>query len=232
MARKRRTGKLAKGFGTMLTLGLTLPATYLFAALAGSLVPVNRDWAEPAHGISVFIADNGVHSDIVMPVDALGLDWRTLLPRRDFQSPDPTSRWIALGAGDRAVYLNTPTWWDLRLGTIWSALAGGSEVIHAEYVTSPTYAQREIRLRPEDYRRLWVSLRAGFALDSGGKPVVIHHRGYGLSDAFYQANGKASLLVTCNSWLANRLRLAGIKTSLWPPFAEGLIWRYRENQRT
>jgi hypothetical protein len=32
---------------------------------------------------------------------------------------------------------------------------------------------------------------------------------------------------TCNSWAAGRLRLAGVKTSLWPPFAEGLVWRYR-----
>ena len=25
----------------------------------------------------------------------------------------------------------------------------------------------------------------------------------------------------------DKLRLAGVKTSLWPPFEQGLLWRYR-----
>jgi uncharacterized protein (TIGR02117 family) len=86
---------------------------------------------------------------------------------------------------------------------------------------------REIRLRPEEYRRLWAAVRADFALDSRGRPIRINHPGYGPSDAFYQAVGKASAFRTCNSWVADRLRLAGVRTSLWPPFAQGLIWRYR-----
>ena len=48
------------------------------------------------------------------------------------------------------------------------------------------------------------------------------------ADAFYAATGKASAIRTCNSWAADRLRLAGVKTSLWPPFVKGLVWRYRE----
>ena len=40
--------------------------------------------------------------------------------------------------------------------------------------------------------------------------------------------GKASAIRTCNSWAADRLRLAGVKTSLWPPFVQGLTWRYRK----
>ena len=43
------------------------------------------------------------------------------------------------------------------------------------------------------------------------------------------ARGKASAIRTCNSWVASRLRLAGVKTSAWPPFAQGLLWRYRES---
>ena len=191
------------------------------------MIAVNRAWAEPRQGTVVYLASNRIHTDIIMPVKANGLDWAPLLPRSDFAAPDPDARWIAFGAGEQRVYLNTPTWWDLTPRTIWSALTGGREVIHAEYVTDPAYAAREIRLRPQEYRRLWAAVRAGFELGPAGRPLRIDHPGYGRSDAFYRANGRASMFRTCNSWVAGRLRLAGVKTSLWPPFTDGLLWRYR-----
>ena len=225
--RRRRRGKSGKWVGRLLTALLALPALYLTAALAGSLVPVNRGWSEAAKGTTVYLADNGVHTDLIMPVEAQGLDWAPLLPKSDFAAPDPDARWIAFGVGEQHVYLNTPTWWDLTPRTIWSALTGGPQVIHAEYVTSPDYGERQIRLRPEEYRRLWAAIRAGFALDGHGRPVRIDHPGYGSADAFYRSSGSASMFQTCNSWMADRLRLAGIKVSAWPPFADGLLWRYR-----
>ena len=204
-----------------------LPALYLLAALIGSLVPVNRGWTEPAQGTTVYIADNGIHADIVMPVDSQGLDWSPLIPRSDFEAPDPNARWIAFGSGEERIYLNTPTWWDLTPRTAWAALTGGKRVMHVEYVPNPNYAVREIRLRPEEYRRLWAAIRADFVLDPRGRLQHIAHPGYGPADTFYRATGKASAIRTCNSWAADRLRLAGIKTSLWPPFVQGLVWRYR-----
>ena len=59
------------------------------------------------------------------------------------------------------------------------------------------------------------------------RPIRIDHPGYGPRDAFYQGVGRASALSTCNHWVADRLRLAGVKASLWAPFAQGLVWRYR-----
>ena len=228
MARRRRKGKAGEWVGQLLTALLALPALYLAVALAGSLIPVNRDWTEPAAGTTIYLADNGIHSDIVMPIAAQRLDWRPLLPASDFARVDPNAGWIAFGAGEQRVYLDTPTWWDLKPRTLWSALMGGKRVMHVEYVPAPAYAMRQIRLRPEEYRRLWAAVRADFALDKHGRPMRIDHPGYGPSDAFYRATGRASMFRTCNSWVAGRLRLAGVETSLWPPFVQGLVWRYRK----
>ena len=224
---RRRKGKSGKWVGRLLSLMLALPALYLAAALVGSLVAVNYGWTEPKQGTTVYIADNGVHTDLIMPLDAQGLDWRPLIPTRDFAQVDPDSGWIAFGSGEERVYLATPTWWDLTPHTISSALTGGSRVMHVEYVRSPYYAQRQIRLRPEEYRRLWAAVRADFVLDAHGRPRRIDHPGYGPSDAFYRATGQANAIRTCNAVAANWLRLAGVKVSAWPPFDNGLVWRYR-----
>ena len=228
MARRRRKARAGKWVGRLLSVLLALPALYLAAALIGSLVSLNRNWSEAKDGTTIYLADNGVHVDIIMPVLAQGLDWRPLIPLSDFAAADPNSRWIAFGAGEKLVYLDTPTWWDLTPRTIWSALTGGERVMHVEYVPSPYYTAREIRLRPEEYRRLWAAIRADFALDEHGRPRLIHHPGYGPSDAFYRATGHASMFRTCNSWAAGKLRLTGVTTSLWPPFASGVVWRYRK----
>ena len=229
MARRRRKGKAGKWVGRLLAALLSVPALYLGGALIGSMIPVNRGWTEPAQGATVYIADNGVHADIIMPVDAQGLDWAPLLPKRDFAAADPNTRWIAFGSGEQRVYLDTPRWSDIRLRTIWSALAGGKRVMHVEYVPSPYYATREVRLRPEEYRRLWGAIHADFLLDRRGRPERIDHSGYGPSDAFYRASGKANAFRTCNAVAAGWLRLAGVKTSLWPPLVSGLTWRYRRS---
>ena len=228
MVRRRRKSRAGRIVGGFITALLAIPAAYLLAALIGSLIPVNSAWKETKSGTTVYLADNGIHADILMPVKAQGLNWAPLLPRSDFAAADPNSRWIAFGSGEERVYLNTPTWWDLTPRTIWSALTGGRRVMHVEYVSDPGYAVREIRLRPEEYRRLWAAIRADFALDEHGRPKHLAHTGYGCCDAFYRADGKESAFRTCNMWVARWLRLAGVRTSLWPPFVQGLVWRYRK----
>ena len=229
MARRRKR-RIRRPWRALALVVAAIPGLYLLAALVGSLAPVNRDWVEPSQGITIYLANNGVHADIVMPVVAQGLDWRPLLPKGHFAAPSPNARWVAFGSGEERVYLDTPRWRDITARTIWSALTGGKRVMHVEWVDNPGYADRAIRLRPEEYRRLWTAIRADFQLDGDGRPKLIDHPGYGRSDAFYWATGKFNALKTCNTWAAGRLRVARIETSLWPPFVQGLVWRYRRIQ--
>ncbi len=234
MKRRRRSRRVRwRGWRGLALALAAIPGLYLLAAIIGALVPVNRGWTEPARGITIYLADNGIHADLVLPVREAGLDWAPLVPHSDFAAPPPSARWVAFGAGERRVYLDTPTWSDITPRTAWAGIAGGERVMHVEYVADPTYSAREIRVTPEQYRRLWAAVRASFALDSRGRPVRIDHPGYGPGDAFYEGVGRASAVDTCNQWLASRLRLAGIKAPLWSPFVEGLVWRYRKaDQRT
>src|SRR5206468_7926979 len=105
-----RKGEAGKWVGRTLALLLGVSALYLVGALIGSLIPVNRGWTEPANGATIYIADNGIHADIVMPVKAQGLDWSTVVPRSDMAAADPGAKWIAFGSGEERVYLDTPTW--------------------------------------------------------------------------------------------------------------------------
>ncbi|GAA4000935.1 TIGR02117 family protein [Sphingomonas humi] len=186
-------------------------------------MPVNAGWSEPERGTTIYLRSNGVHVDIVMPARAQGLDWQPLLPADDVQSAPLDVRWYGFGAGERRVYLDTPQWSDITPRTVWAAMTGGKRVLHVDQTAEPGFDLHAIRLRPEEYRRLWAAIRAEF----DGQPRRIDHPGYGLDDAFYHGRGKASAINTCNQWVADKLRLAGVKSSAWAPFQQGLVWRYR-----
>lgn len=223
MPRRRKKRSFLKSLTLVV---LAIPALYLIAALVGSFVPVNAGWREPERGITVYLADNGVHADLILPASAGGLDWRPLLPATDVRD-SRGANYVAFGAGERRVYLDTPTWADLTPATIFHGLAGGERVVHVEWVRDPAYAARAIRLTPAQYRRLWAAIRAEFRLDNTGRPQRIDHPGYGSADAFYHGVGKANALSTCNVWVADRLRIAGVKVPLWSPFVQGLARWYR-----
>src|SRR6476659_4762735 len=139
VARRRRKSKSGKWVGRFLTALLAVPALYLIAALVGSLLAVNNSWSEPADGTTIYIADNGIHADLILPVKAQGLDWAPVFPKSEFANAPADAGWIAFGSGEKRVYLDTPTWWDIRPRTVWSALVGGKRVMHVEYVPSPYY---------------------------------------------------------------------------------------------
>ena len=169
MARRRRKSKRFGHWARRILLGLAaVPAVYLLAALLGSLIPVNRGWEETDRGITIYLADNGIHADIIMPARLGTLDWGPLVPKRHFAAADPAAQWVAFGSGEKRVYLETPRWRDIKPKTVWSALSGCKRVMHVEWVRDPGYAAREIRLRPHEYRRLWAAIRADFELAAGG----------------------------------------------------------------
>jgi len=229
MARRRRS-RVSRPRRLLLTV-LAMPALYLLGALIGSLVPLNGGWKEPAQGTTVYLRSNGVHVDIVMPAMAQGLDWRPLFPARDFAAAPARPKWFGFGAGERRVFLETESWADLTPRAAWAAITGGERVMHVDRAMDPGADLVAIRLRPEEYRRLWAAVRAQLTLNTKGRPQRIDHPGYGADDAFYLGRGRASALNTCNNWAADQLRLAGVKVSAWAPFAQGLTWRYRSAER-
>src|SRR3546814_8753762 len=64
-----------------------LLATYMAAALAGSLMPANMGWVEPGQGVRIFVYSNGVHTGIVVPTANKVKDWRSLVRPNDLSDP-------------------------------------------------------------------------------------------------------------------------------------------------
>lgn len=208
---------------------VAVPLVYLLFALILGTVPANVAWREPDRGVTIFVRTNGVHTWIMMPKVNAHMDWSAYAPGLHLRDPRyGRADHVAIGYGNREFYLETPTWGDLTVHNALSALAGrGTSLLHVEHEHQPRPSewQRPIRVTPDQYRRLVAFIRARFRRDQDGRTIPLLGRGYREADMFYEANGGYSLVLTCNEWTGRALRAAGIRTGLWTPFEQSVMWR-------
>lgn len=212
----------------MASLGRVIAATvggivlavlgYVAAGLIGGAIPTNASWHAPSKGIEIFVETNGIHTGLIVPKVAAGIDWGGIARSSDIADPRYAARsHLAIGWGERAFYLGTPTWADIKLSTtIHAAIGSDDTLVHIEHVVRPTpnADQRVVILRPAEYRRLATVIRA--SLD-GAHPS--HRFGYDRHDVFYQGRGRYDAIRTCNAWTGDALRHAGVRIGVWTPFS-------------
>jgi uncharacterized protein (TIGR02117 family) len=220
--------KVLKPLLHALAVLLAVPSLYFTAALLGGLIPANAGWSEPKRGITIFVRTNGVHTWLMVPNVAAGVDWRPLAPASHIEDPRYAGTHIAIGFGNRDFYLNTPTWGDLSPRIALAAAFGrGPSLVHVEHERDPARNeyQRPIVLSQDEYRRLAAHILASFAIGASGRSVPLIGRGYGPADVFYEGRGRYDAYRTCNEWTGEALRAAGVRTGIWTPLSQSIMLR-------
>lgn len=206
--------------GIALGVLLAIPLVYLVAGQIGGTIPSNSDWVQAKRGVVVFVETNGIHTGIVVPASAAGVDWRDLVKPEHLGDPRYAGTHLAFGWGERQFYLNTPTWADLSLSTVARSAIGSDEtLVHVDHLAPPIPNDRirTLVLSVEEYRRLSAYIRASFRLNDAGQSRPI--KGYGPADSFYEGRGHYDAFRTCNAWTGDALRHAGVKVGAWTPFS-------------
>jgi uncharacterized protein (TIGR02117 family) len=213
----------------LLLVLIALPVTYFVIAVILGAIPANVAWREPERGVQLYVRTNGVHTWILMPKVTPIMDWRPYAPPAHLRDPRyGRGDYIAVGYGNRQFYLNTPTWADLTVrNAAYAIFGGGPPLLHVEhdYRPRPTEHTRPLRVTPDQYRRLVEFVRVRFRLDARGRTIPVLGRGYNEWDMFYEANGGYGFVLTCNEWTGRALRAAGVRTGLWTPLAQSIMWR-------
>ena len=190
---------------------------YAVAGLVGGALPAPAR-ARPTAGVTIWVENNGVHTGLVLPLVAAGVDWRPLARPGHLRDPRLASDWLAFGWGDRDFFLRTPTWADVSPGVVLRAAVGSpASVVHVEHIRQPAPGPdiRSVVLRPEEYRALAAFVRASVAVENGR---IRWRHGYGGYDSFYAGTGRYSAIVTCNDWTGEALRRARVRMGRWTPF--------------
>lgn len=224
-----RTGGVRRWFRRLMTGAAAVVAFYL-AFLALGFVPLHRGRQPPKDDfVVIFVRSNEVHTDLVLPVVAAGVDWRQIFPPQHFRGDMSAAEFVALGWGNRQFYVDTPAWSDFRLSTACGALFWPSEaVLHVEYLAEPAPSAwfHEVHVTREEYERLTEFVRATVGSpDEQGCAVLACDSSYGASDRFYAATGRYHCFNTCNQWTGRGLARAGLPVGIWTPLKpQVLCW--------
>ena len=216
----------AKWLGSIAALLVAVVAGYFAAAWIGSSIPRNADWTEPEEGIDILVETNGAHVGLILPIVSSEFDWRTVFPSASQPRGDgrlPTH--VAIGWGEREVFLHTPTWGDLKASTaLRIATTGGDSLLRVGHYAypQPTANHRLLRIRPAEYRRMIAAIRAALP-PAPGQGERRTYTSFEPNAVLYDARGRYTLARTCNQWIADVLARSGVRTARWAPFAGGVM---------
>jgi uncharacterized protein (TIGR02117 family) len=194
--------------------------------IAGTLVP-RPLFADPATGQAsrrILAIGNAIHTDIAIPIDAGVLARFETLLRAGVKADAPGARHLVFGWGSRAFYIETPTWADLKPGPLLSSLTLDASVMHVGVAGAIDEARAPVRgfdLTEAQFERLLVFIQGSFRNGADG-PIPIPDSAYGELDGFFEANGRFTALLGCNTWAAAALREAGLQTGWWNPLPQTL----------
>lgn len=205
-----------------LGLLLLVPILYFLFALIATHISVGEYNAE-TEAPSIFISSNGVHLDIILPVELMTPELKAEL------NISASHRFISFGWGDKEFYLNTPEWKDLKVSTALSAMFLNSPTLmHISRYRSPFEDWLGIKVNEEQIEAINLYLLNSFSLDEEGRKRLLADRGYSWYDDFYEAKGNYHCFHTCNSWVNTAFKRAKLKACLWTPFDFGLMGLYEK----
>ena len=215
--------KLLKYLRKGLLALVILITTYFLVSVILSYIPVNTSIdVKCSTTEKVFLSSNGVHVDIVIPMQQLSDELKT-------QLRIPINiKYVAFGWGDQKFYLETPTWSDIKISNVFAALFLNSETLmHVTFYTGQNTSWKSTTICPVQSKQLNQLIENSFQHDEQQRIIKIEGATYGYNDYFFMADGNYFFLKTCNVWVNDCLRKSNIRTALWTPFPFGLM-RYFE----
>ena len=229
VARRRRKGKAGKWVGRLADAAAGDPGALSASPRSiGSLVAGQSRMDGAGQGTTIYLADNGIHADIIMPVAAQGLDWRPLFPTTTSPQPTPARAGSPSAPASSASISTRRRWWDITPRDDLVGARRRPRVMHVEYVASPRPMRRaRSGFGPRNIAACGLRSAPSSRSTPNGRPQHIAHPGYGCCDAFYRGHGKGQRgpdLQQLGRGPPETRRRQGQRLAA---VREGLTWRYR-----
>ncbi len=165
------------------------------------------------------LARGPIHFDLLIPMSDQLRQTFAFAEAQGVPITNPQVKFLMVGWGSKAFYTQTGTYADLNLSSIWPALTGDDATLHIDVAgdLQGLPAITWISLSETQLTALTNAVTASLSRDATGNPIALNAPPFGLTDAFYAANGRFNVLNTCNVWIGHMLRQAGLDFGIWTP---------------
>lgn len=201
-----------------LTAIICLPLIYFGAALGGAAIPGARADLPAGTEYLIGLVHGPLHFDLMLPLSP------ELRARYGFATAagvpvaNPQAEWLLVGWGAAAFYTSTARLADMTLSPVLRGLIGDSAVLHLDVAGDVSRVPdiQYLTLSAAQYEALLARVDASFLRDQTGTPVALPSH-LGPHDGFFAASGRFDMFHTCNVWIGEVLRAAGVPFGIWTP---------------
>lgn len=199
---------------------LLVIAAYLTIGLVASYIPVNDEVPSNQATDTLYVVSNGLHVDLIIPLEHM----ETLVQKG--LRVESNTRYLGIGWGDEGFFLNTRTWDDFTVPVAAEALFWPTpSLMHVNVHAEKRSGWLPVEVTQAQLKVLVQEVTGQFVLKDGR--VHMHAEpGYTANDDFYYAKDEYSCLFTCNTWINDLLKKAGLPAALWTPFDFGITSKY------
>jgi uncharacterized protein (TIGR02117 family) len=193
---------------------IVLILSYPCAAIVGALVPSGRtaDTGTPNH--QVLLIAGPIHYDFILPLDDMTRTTFADLPDAALMMDMNGAQNLLIGWGAHDFYTTVGNYGDVTARAAWNGLTGDTSVLRLDVVGAvpATLDLRSFAMTDTQYARFLTALRATVR---GDAPLA--NSGFTATDLFYPATGHFNAFRTCNVWIGEMVRAAGLRFGRWTP---------------
>ncbi len=193
--------------------------------LLGYFTP--RKWSnysQKSCSFKICVSDNGMHSNIIVPVNNKVFDWQKYLSLND---NNLEYRYFSFGWGEQNYYTNPPTK-ELKIPKGFQALffPNRSVIRVQRHQILPQVELECVGVSQSDYLELIEFINSSFKLSDRGEKILVAYNPHSTA-SFYEAKGTYSILKNSNSWTAEGLRTANVNTPLWAGLSSAIMFHLK-----
>ncbi|NJM81879.1 MAG: TIGR02117 family protein [Tabrizicola sp.] len=203
----------------LLGLIASLPVLYFVAGLAGALIPGPDSGLSGPATTRIGLIRGVIHYDFLIPLTPEVRRRFGFARAEGVPVDDPDGAWLLIGWGARGFYTSTGTYADISAGPLLRGVTGDRSVMRVDILgpLPDDEALTYLALSEAQFSALLMRIDASFARDASGAARPIAGAGFTATDAFFEAEGTFNLLRTCNVWVSDTLRAAGVDFGIWTP---------------
>ena len=204
-----------------LLLILLIPVYIFIFYIITSLVPINEKKTGEKNKY-FFLYSDQIHVDIIIP--------KKYFEKYSFSGIyfNTNEQFISFGWGDMEFYYKTPTIKHLNFKTAFRAFfLKTPTLIHVKRYQTANKVWKKIAVSSFQLEKILEYLNNSFETDSQNKKIKTDDLSYWHNDNFYLAKGSYFFFNTCNTWVNNALKFAGMKACLQTPYSFGIMLRYK-----
>jgi uncharacterized protein (TIGR02117 family) len=174
----------------------------------------------------IMVGSNGYHTSFIVPSSNEIYNWKDFL-----EIPD-NAQFIEFGWGNKQFYMAR----DFSVITTIKALLPGETVMHVVYLDKDPEIWfskpqvKRLKICREKYESLINYIRQSFIKNENDKLIYLGPGLYGPS-AFYEGEGDYHAFQTCNTWVADGLRIINIRTPFWAGLAPAIMWHLKSEEQ-